>query len=75
MTPTPGERLLRFVGDKISFQLRAGGGGAQNNFRARLRTNLGRAANQPNWKAIRFSIVFISTLRHCGLALNSGLCH
>jgi len=44
MTPTPGERLLRFVGDKISFQLRAGGGGAQNNFRARLRTNLGRAA-------------------------------
>jgi predicted glycogen debranching enzyme len=44
MTPAPGERLLRFVGDKISFQLRAANFGAPKNLRARLRTNLGRAA-------------------------------
>jgi predicted glycogen debranching enzyme len=45
MTPPPGERLLRFVGDKIRFALRdegkiTGHGG----WRALLRTNLGRAA-------------------------------
>ena len=44
MTPTPGERLLRFVGDKIIFQLRPGNSVASKNFSARLRTNLGRAA-------------------------------
>jgi predicted glycogen debranching enzyme len=44
MTPAPGERLLRFVGDKIIFQLRDGKNPAQKNLRALLRTNLGRAA-------------------------------
>jgi hypothetical protein len=44
MTPAPGERLLRFVGDKISFQLHAANSGLQKNLRALLRTNLGRAA-------------------------------
>ena len=44
MTPAPGERILRFVGDKIIFQLRDGKNPAQKNLRAFLRTNLGRAA-------------------------------
>jgi predicted glycogen debranching enzyme len=51
MTPAPGERLLRFVGDKILFALKCSpaqsGGtkpGATKNRRAFLRTNLGRAA-------------------------------
>ena len=44
MTPATGERLLRFVGDKILFQLRAKNPAAHKNFSARLRTNLGRAA-------------------------------
>ena len=44
MIPAPGERLLRFVGDKIIFQLRTGNSAAQKNLRAFLRTNLGRAA-------------------------------
>ena len=44
MTPAPGERLLRFVGDKIIFQLRVENSVAQKNLRAFLRTNLGRAA-------------------------------
>jgi hypothetical protein len=49
MTPATGERLLRFVGDKILFTLRGGGAtGNQpstiNQQRALLRTNLGRAA-------------------------------
>ena len=45
MTPGPGERLLRFVGDKIIFSISAGKNftGAKN-WTARLRTNLGRAA-------------------------------
>ena len=42
MTPTTGERVLRFVGDQIQFKLRLGG--APKNFRALLRTNLGKAA-------------------------------
>jgi predicted glycogen debranching enzyme len=42
MTPPPGERLLRFVGDRVRFTLRAGAGRA--GWRALLRTNLGRAA-------------------------------
>ena len=47
MTPAPGERLLRFVGDKILFTLRAGNNSpAQKNWSARLRTNLGRAATR-----------------------------
>ena len=44
MTPGTGERLLRFVGDKILFTLRAEHATAPNNWSARLRTNLGRAA-------------------------------
>ncbi len=54
MTPATGERRLRFVGDKIIFQLRLprrseAQTGAENvsapkNWSARLRTNLGRAA-------------------------------
>ena len=45
MTPAPGDRLLRFVGDKIIFTLRAEkNSAAYKNSRALLRTNLGRAA-------------------------------
>jgi starch synthase (maltosyl-transferring) len=44
MTPAPGERLLRFVGDKILFTLRVKNAPAPGNYRALLRTNLGRAA-------------------------------
>ena len=44
MTPATGERLLRVVGDKILFTLRAEKkSGAQTKHSARLRTNLGRA--------------------------------
>jgi starch synthase (maltosyl-transferring) len=42
MTPAPGERLLRFVGDRARFTLQAGA--EQAGWRALLRTNLGRAA-------------------------------
>jgi predicted glycogen debranching enzyme len=42
MEPAPGERLMRFVGDRVRFSLRDGGG--QPGWRALLRTNLGRAA-------------------------------
>ena len=41
MTPMPGERLLRFVGDRVRFTLQAGAERA--GWRALLRTNLGRA--------------------------------
>jgi starch synthase (maltosyl-transferring) len=44
MTPATGDRLLRFVGDKILFTLKNGNGPATNQQRALLRTNLGRAA-------------------------------
>jgi len=44
MTPGTGERLLRFVGDKVLFTLRAESSTPQKNWSARLRTNLGRAA-------------------------------
>ena len=44
MSPAPGERLLRFVGDKITFTIRDDTKSAQKNFRAFLRTNLGRAS-------------------------------
>jgi starch synthase (maltosyl-transferring) len=40
MSPAPGGRLLRFVGDKAKFQLSGGPAGA----RGFLRTNIGRAA-------------------------------
>ena len=45
MAPATGDRILRFVGDKIIFTLRADKNlAAQKNWSARLRTNLGRAA-------------------------------
>jgi starch synthase (maltosyl-transferring) len=40
MTPAPGERLQKFVGDRLRFTLRAAG---CQGWTARLRTNLGRA--------------------------------
>ncbi|HEX3890282.1 MAG TPA: amylo-alpha-1,6-glucosidase, partial [Verrucomicrobiae bacterium] len=47
MTPAPGERILRFVGDKIRFEIKNGNAGDKN-LRAFLRTNLGRAAERRN---------------------------
>ena len=45
MSPVTGERLVRFVGDKILFTITAGKDfGAAKKWSARLRTNLGRAA-------------------------------
>ena len=45
MAPAPGERLVRFVGDKIVFTITAGPDlVASKKWSARLRTNLGRAA-------------------------------
>jgi hypothetical protein len=45
MTPSPGDRLQRFVGDRVRFFLKDGDGCKPiNGWRARLRTNLGRAA-------------------------------
>lgn len=41
MTPAPGERLVRFVGDQLSFSL-AAGASLPEGWQARLRTNLGR---------------------------------
>lgn len=40
MSPAPGERLLRFLGDRVSFAANGGGGDGWTAF---LRTNLGRA--------------------------------
>ena len=42
MEPATGDRLVRFVGDRIRFTLHDGSG--RNGWRALLRTNLGRAA-------------------------------
>jgi starch synthase (maltosyl-transferring) len=45
MSPAPGERLLRFVGDRIHFNIRDETNSAsKNGSRGFLRTNLGRAA-------------------------------
>ncbi len=45
MTPGPGERALRFVGDRFRFTLNlAGGQSWPPGWRAFLRTNLGRGA-------------------------------
>ena len=41
MTPGPGERLVRFVGDQLSFRLDLGGS-LPEGWQARLRTNVGR---------------------------------
>src|SRR5437773_12303752 len=43
MNPPPGERLLRFVGDRVRFSLKAQDATGLTGWRARLRTNLGRA--------------------------------
>ncbi len=44
MTPAPGERLLRFVGDRVRFTLKIPNRSTRpNKCSARLRTNLGRA--------------------------------
>jgi len=44
MTPAPGERLLRFAGDRVRFSLRAANDGPlPPDWQARLRTNIGRA--------------------------------
>src|SRR6266404_7508408 len=44
MTPSPGERLQRFVGDHIRFELRdRNGREPATAWRGRIRTNLGRA--------------------------------
>jgi starch synthase (maltosyl-transferring) len=43
MHPAPGDRCLRFVGDRIRFALRAGSDPRPEGWRAYLRTNLGRA--------------------------------
>ncbi|HYG22187.1 MAG TPA: amylo-alpha-1,6-glucosidase [Verrucomicrobiae bacterium] len=44
MTPAPGERLQKFVGDCVRFHLKIpGGAAATEGWHARLRTNLGRA--------------------------------
>src|SRR5687768_3837669 len=45
MTPAPGERVLRFAGDRIPFSLAWNDGRAlPAGWKARLRTNLGRGA-------------------------------
>lgn len=44
MTPAPGERTLRFVGDVVRFSLRSAENFPLPNGRALLRTNLGKAA-------------------------------
>jgi hypothetical protein len=44
MTPATGERLLRFVGDRVRFSLRdENDSHTRDGWRALLRTNLGRA--------------------------------
>src|SRR4051812_19039135 len=44
MSPAPGERMLRFVGDRVRFTLKdAAAGRRREGWCARLRTNLGRA--------------------------------
>ena len=44
MTPATGDRVLRFVGDKVRIILQGRNPGLPGPFRAFLRTNLGRAA-------------------------------
>ncbi len=43
MSPAPGERMLRFVGDRVRFTLKDPTGKRREGWCARLRTNLGRA--------------------------------
>jgi starch synthase (maltosyl-transferring) len=44
MDPAPGARLLRFVGDRIRFSIRAAA--SPNTWQARLRTDIGRAGRR-----------------------------
>lgn len=44
MIPTSGARLVRFVGDRIRFQVRLADGPPAQAWRARLRTNIGRGS-------------------------------
>ena len=60
MEPATGERLVRFVGDRIRFTLHDGSG--RNGWRALLRTNLGRAA------ALRREII----AAHAGSPVHAG---
>ena len=46
MFPAPAERILKFVGDKIRFEIRDENNSGDKNLRAFLRTNLGRAAER-----------------------------
>ena len=43
MSPAPGERMLRFVGDRVRFTLKDPAGNRRKGWCARLRTNIGRA--------------------------------
>ncbi|MGA3145373.1 MAG: amylo-alpha-1,6-glucosidase [Verrucomicrobiota bacterium] len=60
MEPATGERLVRFVGDRIRFTLHDGS--ERNGWRALLRTNLGRAA------ALRREII----AAHAGSPVHAG---
>ena len=44
MVPAPGERMVRFVGDRLRFEIRDDGHAPKAGWAARLRTNLCRAA-------------------------------
>ena len=44
MSPAPGDRLLRFVGDRVEFRFRALSRSNPDHWRCFLRTNLGRGA-------------------------------
>jgi starch synthase (maltosyl-transferring) len=56
MSPPAGERVLRFVGDRLGFTVRlADGQSSENGWRAFLRTNLGRV------KALRRAIIHAHT--------------
>src|SRR6185436_8403086 len=58
MTPAPGERLVRFVGDQLCFRLTRGDGRPlPEGWQARLRTNLGRG------EALRREIIITHTGR------------
>jgi len=63
MTPVAGERLLRFVGDRVQFMLRdENDRHARDGWRALLRTNLGRATE------LRHEIISA----HAGSAVHAG---
>jgi starch synthase (maltosyl-transferring) len=65
MTPATGERVLRFVGDRIAFNLReAGPASMLPGWRAYLRTNLGRA------ERLRHEIIYAHSGK-LGLAASS----